>query len=301
MKISLEKLKPFFENFNLNSIAKEIIKFFYQDEKLKIKSGAVIKYNPKLKKYVPVYSEKINLDKILKNYRDLKKIKQIHVNKNIIIMPLIYLQRPLAYIILESNNASDFNLNYYSQIIELFGMIYYHAILYNIAVKDPLTRLFTRRYFNYKAEELIEYSINKNKKFSIIMTDIDHFKHYNDKYGHQVGDEILRKVANKIRELVGDKGIVARYGGEEFIILLPGFNSNQAYTLAELIRKKVEEMKIESKEFFWRLSISLGVSTFPDDASTIDEIIACADAALYFSKTTGRNKVSIYWRDVKES
>lgn len=130
------------------------------------------------------------------------------------------------------------------------------------------------------------------------MIDIDYFKHFNDKYGHQIGDEILKKLGGLLKKFTQNNGICARYGGEEFIILLPEFNANQTYLFADNLRQSIKNLKISNNDYFWKITASLGTATFPDDTKDINKLISFADTALYYSKSNGRNKVSRYKYDI---
>ncbi len=154
--------------------------------------------------------------------------------------------------------------------------------LVDLAVKDGLTGLFNRRYFN----ELINVEVNRVKRspasLSLLMLDIDNFKNYNDVQGHPAGDELLKGVAKVLKSSVRAVDMVSRYGGEEFIIILPQTDKAGAQIIAERIRVQVG--------LYFPTTISIGISTFPDDAKEIVELIEKADNALYQAKTSGKNK-----------
>jgi diguanylate cyclase (GGDEF)-like protein len=140
--------------------------------------------------------------------------------------------------------------------------------------------------------------IEKRQLFSLIILDIDYFKKFNDKYGHLVGNEILVKISEIILENVRDEDIVCRIGGEEFAIILPKVGTEVAKSVAERIRESVEEYKFMAdriKGSFTNLTISAGVSSYPKDGRTMDELMYCADHALLRgAKDGGRNRVVIY-------
>lgn len=151
----------------------------------------------------------------------------------------------------------------------------------SLSLHDPLTGLANRRSLNIQAEKLFESSKRYNRPLSAIMLDIDHFKIYNDTYGHQEGDTVLVRVAETLRMLVRNADYVFRYGGEEFLILLPETSSPEAYTLAERLRAAVESGA--------DVTISLGVCSSP--CVSIEDVIKKADSALYQAKMKGRNRV----------
>ena len=126
----------------------------------------------------------------------------------------------------------------------------------------------------------------------MIMIDIDFFKHINDTYGHQVGDDILKSMAIVIQRQVRDVDILARYGGEEFAVLMPQTALRQAETVAERIRHAVEQNEFDAPEGKIRLTISLGISAYPEgDIKNQTELVQVADSALYEAKKSGKNKV----------
>jgi len=121
------------------------------------------------------------------------------------------------------------------------------------------------------------------------MIDIDHFKRFNDTYGHQAGDEVLKQVARVIRRNVRAVDIAARYGGEEFVVIFPETDADKAMIAAEKIRRQVEELEVPYENRMLRVTVSLGVSAFPRHAGVKEALIKSADAALYVSKRAGRN------------
>jgi diguanylate cyclase (GGDEF)-like protein len=171
---------------------------------------------------------------------------------------------------------------------------------FKMSVTDGLTGLYNIRYFKILLEtELTMVKIDREKKFAIIMSDVDHFKNFNDTYGHQVGDLVLKEVATVIKNSVRSSDIVARYGGEEIIVLLRGSSSiEDAGDIAEKIRKNIENTSVRERENNHKVTVSLGVS-FVKPADTVDSIIKRADDGLYRSKILGRNSVSVMKEDLK--
>ena len=162
--------------------------------------------------------------------------------------------------------------------------------LYNLAVEDGLTKLFVVRHFKDLLSREIEQTKSSNKPLSIILSDIDHFKHINDTYGHLAGDFILREVANMFKSSCRESDIAGRYGGEEFIILLQDTNRDGAVEFAERLRKLIEGLTFEYNNINLKITISFGVAEFKNDKSP-EELIKRSDEALYVAKETGRNKV----------
>ena len=125
------------------------------------------------------------------------------------------------------------------------------------------------------------------------MMDIDNFKAFNDTYGHQLGDEVLKNVARAVKKISRAEDVVARYGGEEFVVILPETDAAQALIVAEKMRDIVESLEIVHGEDRLHVTISLGVAAFPQHAREKEELIRLADVALYISKHNGKNRVSL--------
>jgi diguanylate cyclase (GGDEF)-like protein len=155
---------------------------------------------------------------------------------------------------------------------------------------DGLTGLYNHRHFHERLEQEIARGSRFGTMFSLIMMDIDLFKTYNDIYGHLAGDRILRKMAEHLKGSIRSIDMAFRYGGEEFTIILPETRLDDAYNVAERIRKTIET-RMSSKAT--SITISLGVASWPADGVTREEIIAFADAALYRAKQTGRNRTCL--------
>jgi diguanylate cyclase (GGDEF)-like protein len=161
------------------------------------------------------------------------------------------------------------------------------------SITDGLTGLYNRRYFQERLISEESRSKRHRHPFSIIMLDIDHFKNYNDTCGHPTGDKALTIIAQLVKAEVRDIDIVARYGGEEFSVILTETDKAGAWKVAERIRKKVADHKFPHGQMQpqKRLTISLGVSCFPQDADNYKDAVERADEALYMAKKLGRNRV----------
>jgi diguanylate cyclase (GGDEF)-like protein len=156
-----------------------------------------------------------------------------------------------------------------------------------------MTGLYNRRYLEKTILAESQRAIRYKKPLSIIMLDTDDFKHYNDTNGHVMGDKLLIKISEIFRRDIRTSDFASRYGGEEFTILLPETSVKGAVDLAERIRKDVSRIKIQGKELQpgGRISISAGVSSYPELVSNPDDLIKHADKCLYKAKENGKNRV----------
>jgi diguanylate cyclase len=161
------------------------------------------------------------------------------------------------------------------------------------SLTDPLTSLSNRKYFDQALVSAIAEASADNEAMSLLLTDIDHFKKFNDTYGHLTGDQVLRLVALSVKQNVKGQDIAARYGGEEFAVILPSTVLRSALTVADHIRRAVmskELMKRSTGEHLGRVTISVGVATLRRGDSP-QTLIGRADACLYAAKRAGRNRV----------
>jgi diguanylate cyclase (GGDEF)-like protein len=166
--------------------------------------------------------------------------------------------------------------------------------LRKISITDPLTGLLNRRYFQERLAEEVDRSSRHGHPLSLIMVDIDQFKAYNDANGHPAGDKALVLAGRALRSSIRAIDVVSRFGGEEFAVILPETRSEEACEIAERIRKEVETLYFPGEESIpgGKLTISLGVAGFPEDAKELKALIHRADRALYAAKEQGRNRVA---------
>jgi diguanylate cyclase (GGDEF)-like protein len=166
------------------------------------------------------------------------------------------------------------------------------------ATTDGLTLLNNHRTFQEQLSKEVERSRRYQRPLSLLILDIDHFKQFNDTYGHPVGDLVLKEIAACIRQSIRLNDIAARYGGEEFAVIIPESNEEGAMVIAERIRRTVEQTSVVSLDKKLTVTISIGCATMPLHAQTKEALIDCADKALYFSKDNGRNRISLYAPDM---
>jgi len=161
---------------------------------------------------------------------------------------------------------------------------------------DELTGLYNRRFLEEYARKLIAMARRKEQPLGVIMMDLDHFKEYNDVYGHETGDRILRHFAKTASRAIREANLAARYGGEEFVVMLPETGAQACMLVAERIRHAVERMVVPSgtEKPLPRVTVSLGIAIYPEHGQGLEEILQAADKALYESKRAGRNRSTMY-------
>ncbi|MFH0732535.1 MAG: sensor domain-containing diguanylate cyclase [Candidatus Omnitrophota bacterium] len=219
---------------------------------------------------------------------------------SLIIVPLIMQKRRIGILRLgskapEAYTADDLRLLDF--ISDLSSAAINNAHLYirtqELAIKDSLTGLYLYRYFKERLTEEFIRCRKANAPLSIVMVDIDHFKDYNDKYGHAAGDKVLKGIAGIMRKNVNQTNILSRYGGEEFVVLFPGIEKKNAAKAAESVRKDIEATSFILRRQETKITVSAGVASFPDEASSEKELLERVDFLLYKAKKEGRNKVCI--------
>ncbi len=169
----------------------------------------------------------------------------------------------------------------------------FHDNLVSSALRDPLTRLFNKRYLVDRLDSELKFAQRHETAVSILMLDLDHFKRINDSLGHLAGDAVLSRLAGVLIKAVRNEDVVARFGGEEIVVILRSISLDLAMMLGERLRKLVENTTIEHQGRTIESTVSVGVACFPSTrAETVDDLIEAADQALYRAKHAGRNTVS---------
>ena len=169
----------------------------------------------------------------------------------------------------------------------------YHDQLYQQAIRDALTGLWNRNYFQNELRQCISLSSRHHRTFAVLMLDIDFFKKVNDTYGHNVGDHVLKTIATMLTHNMRHHDVVARLGGEEFIILLPEMALSDAMVVAERIRMAVEHCDFTPLGCQHGITLSIGIGAFPTTGVEAQELVEAADAALYEAKASGRNRICL--------
>jgi diguanylate cyclase (GGDEF)-like protein len=162
-----------------------------------------------------------------------------------------------------------------------------------LAVTDDLTGIYNRRHFFELAEKRFTRAQQDDTPLSALIVDLDHFKSFNDKYGHHVGDQVLRAAAQMMSSALRDSDIIGRYGGEEFSIILPDTNNNAAIYVAERLLSQVSDVPIETEAGKLAIQLSIGIAGLSQETPSLHSLIVRADQALYVAKTAGRNRMAV--------
>ncbi|MGE5235530.1 MAG: diguanylate cyclase [Acidobacteriota bacterium] len=166
--------------------------------------------------------------------------------------------------------------------------------LHGQSIRDPLTSLFNRRYMVESLDRDLRRAARNGDSVGVMMLDLDHFKRFNDTHGHDAGDQLLRELGALLLQLFRGEDVACRYGGEEFTVILPEASPEDTRRRAEQLRESVKGLRIQHLgQTLEAVSVSIGVAVFPNHASTGNELLAAADAALYRAKSAGRNCVIV--------
>jgi diguanylate cyclase (GGDEF)-like protein len=220
--------------------------------------------------------------------------------KSAMLVPMITYGKTTGLLVAESPRKGAFEEHderFLSVLARSAAMAMENAILHRkteeLTIIDELTGVFNYRYFSEKIKEEKKRAVRYNQPLSLIMLDIDWFKKFNDNYGHEVGNRVLVGLVGVTQRCIRDVDILCRYGGEEFIIILPNTAEQETYKIAERIRAEVEWVEFGGGEGIPKLkvTISIGVSSYPENNLHQDELINAVDQAMYRAKGSGKNTV----------
>jgi two-component system cell cycle response regulator len=251
----------------------------------------------KLIDYLETNSRCFTLDELINEIKDKNVLGVFKSINPALIVPLKGKGKLNGIIVLGKRiHAGKFTLSekeYLLDIASIAGIAVHNANLYEMTTTDMMTKLKIHQFFQLALFEEMESAKKENKPLCLTMIDIDHFKRFNDTYGHTFGDIVLKRVAEIMRENTRYNDIVARYGGEEFSIIFPDTEMEEAKMITERLRKKIEKEKFDVHGEKVGVTISAGISTFDKKKDTTNEnFIDKADKGLYMSKMNGRNIVS---------
>ncbi|MFK8138075.1 MAG: diguanylate cyclase [Bdellovibrionales bacterium] len=231
---------------------------------------------------------------------EVSEMVQQVFGKTEFLLSSVYIENQLHGFFLVLNPIHDLaQRRLYDSFVNVMQAFYHNAEMkkriHDMAIKDPLTGLYNRRFFNQRMEEEIARSRRSKYPVSLVYLDIDHFKKYNDQNGHQMGDVLLKQISALMKKSTRKSDLVARMGGEEFCFILPHTDGQGAAIKAEKIRRIVEKTPFPNaeKQPMGFVSISLGVSEYPSSSHDVESLVKAADDALYQVKETTRNKVCL--------
>lgn len=227
---------------------------------------------------------------------DADELKNIEESAEQFIFELKSTKRKMGYLVFQGVAAQD--KEKVMILSHQFALAMRRVVLYQevekLSITDSLTTLHTRRYFRDRLQEEIKRSENKGFMLSLLMVDVDNFKQFNDDYGHLTGDQVLKEAGKIINENIREIDIAGRFGGEEFCVMLPETDSHGAQLAGERIRSSVEKAVIKAYDETVKITVSIGLATFPQDEKTTDALMDKADWALYRAKKRGRNCVCAF-------
>ncbi len=219
--------------------------------------------------------------------------------RSLLCIPLIVKEEAIGVINITNKKDGNFfdqdDLDFMGALANQAAIAISNAQLYELAITDSLTKLFIRRHFEFLFESEIKRSARYKHHISLLIMDIDNFKSINDNYGHQAGDEMLKKISQVILATIRKIDMASRYGGEEFALILPETNKEHARKISERLRQKIADISIKVKGGVEvRPTISIGIASYPVDAEEKGTLVGHADEALYFAKKMGKNCVAEY-------
>lgn len=165
-------------------------------------------------------------------------------------------------------------------------------VLRGQSIRDPLTGLFNRRFMEESLERELRRADRGKQQLALLMLDIDHFKCFNDTFGHQAGDALLRALGNLLKETTRGQDVACRYGGEEFAFVLAGASLDAARKRAELLREEIKQLNVRhGGQLLGAVTLSIGIAVFPESGENPGQLLKAADEALYRAKEEGRDRV----------
>ncbi len=216
--------------------------------------------------------------------------------QSFVAVPIVIDSQLTGVLAVEDLSTSDFEK--FSILAAQFALEMRRTILYEkveeMAITDGLTKAFAKRHIMERLGEEFERSMRHNLNLSFLMIDIDYFKNYNDRYGHLVGDVVLKDIVTLLKANTREVDLVGRFGGEEFCVILPETGKDEARLVAERIREMIDGFQFKAYDELTDVTVSIGIATYPDQAKDMSEFIENSDSALYAAKHAGRNRVCMY-------
>lgn len=248
------------------------------------------------------HSSQLIIDNLKNDFRfDVEVIGNYQMRSvlSLISSALISNNSLLGLLRLESKKEGYFNqddLRFLSLVSDLGAVALENSLLFNktqdLAIHDSLTTLYTRGYFIDRLKDEIRSVKHSNQQLSLMMIDIDFFKQYNDKFGHILGDLVLKKIGALLKDALSEfDPLLCRFGGEEFLVMLSGIGKKKSLAIAQELRQRIQKEKIMLRRQDTYITVSIGVASLPLDTKDQDELIQKADKAMYAAKEKGRNQV----------
>ena len=220
--------------------------------------------------------------------------------KSFVCMPISTTKKKYGIMLIESLEFNKFD-EQTQKLITLIGHQLSSSIenleLYKkmkeLATTDALTGIYNRLYFQERLSKELKIAHENDYPFSLVIFDIDHFKQFNDNYSHLVGDKVLKVITSVVKNSIRRSDIIARYGGEEFVVLFPNMDIERAQETCEMLRKKIQDTPVKSRDLSLSVTVSFGVANYPLNAFSEENLVKAADRAMYKAKNGGRNRVVI--------
>ncbi|MFH1414808.1 MAG: sensor domain-containing diguanylate cyclase [Elusimicrobiota bacterium] len=284
------KLSTSFNDSRLYSFVLEYVRKFFPGKKMSLLTIPEDQYD----KWVHEKKAPLLIENTFKDYRFKKRFGASI--KSLIVCPLFQNNEVVGTIKLESKSSpfSHSDLRLLNVATTLSSIALEKARLFRrtqeLAITDDLTGLYTHIYFKERLEEEVKRAARYNENFILLMLDIDNFKHFNDTYGHQTGDIVLKNVSDTIQQIVRETDVVGRYGGEEIAVILHNISKQKAKDIAERIRISVGAIEFVFDYRKVSVTVTVGAASFPENP-TAEVLIMRADEALYTGKKKGKNRV----------
>ncbi len=215
--------------------------------------------------------------------------------ETILSLPLIFKGEVLGVIALDAKTSGGQFIRNDERLLSILAsqaaVSINNAKMYEMAITDDLTKLYSKRHFVIRLQEEVEKARRYDRPLSLLFIDIDHFKEFNDTYGHQLGDKALKHLAGIIKQTTRAADISGRYGGEEFVVILPETAKEHALILAERLRKNIEKQSFVARGNEYRITVSIGIGEYKTKMTSPSQLIKEADKNLYEAKQKGRNRV----------
>ncbi len=248
-------------------------------------------------------NEKADLIHIKNVAHPLGSVLEDSAQKEVLILPLSHKDQTYGLIFALEDDfeapLAEQDETFWLTLCQIIVAALENARLYKLATVDGLTGLFVRSFFDVQIQKEFLRATRYNGSVAYLMSDIDHFKNFNDRYGHDMGDRVLRIVSDQIKESIRNVDIAARYGGEELCVILPNTDKEGALVIAERVRQSIADLRIPHNGEELQITVSIGVSCIPENQpADVKDFMKQADDALYLAKDSGRNQVQFYSKSV---